>query len=521
MSIPLDPNINETTYKNPIIHADYSDPDVIRVGDDYFLVASSFNCVPGLPILHSKDLVNWKIVNYAVKRLPSPEYDIPQIGKGIWAPAIRYHNGLFYIYFSMPDDGIYCCYSDDPFGKWSDLILVKKAKGWIDPCPFWDDDGQAYLVNAFAKSRIGFNSKLCISRLSEDGLKVLDEGRIVFDGTQTQPTIEGPKLYKRNGYYYIFAPAGGVKHGWQTVLRSRNIYGPYEEKIVMHQGDTEINGPHQGAWVETENGEHWFVHFQDKGPYGRVVHLQPLTWLEDDWCIIGIDQNGDGIGEPVLEYKKPSTSGKSSGFFIECSDHFDKENLSLAWQWHANPQDERFYIDCERSILRLFAVGNKKDKTVINSLFYIPNLLLQKIPAETFEAVTKMRISFKSCSSLAGLVVSGYRYSAIGLMKKEDGIWLVQLLGEISENVVEKIVEEKKVEAEEIYLRLLMQKGALCRFSFSLDGKDFEEFGVKFVPKEDIWTGSKIGLFCVNMSENEGIFKDDIAEFDYFIVGKA
>lgn len=133
-----------------------------------------------------------------------------------------------------------------------DIHLVKAAKGWIDPCPFWDEDGNAYLVNAFAKSRIGFNSKLCVSRLSADGLRVLDEGKIVFDGAKTQPTIEGPKLYKRNGYYYIFAPAGGVKFGWQTVLRSKDIYGPYEEKIVLHQGKTKINGPHQGAWVETE-----------------------------------------------------------------------------------------------------------------------------------------------------------------------------------------------------------------------------------------------------------------------------
>lgn len=508
-------------YKNPIIHADYSDPDVIRVGNDYFLVASSFNCVPGLPILHSKDLINWRIINYAVERLPSPEYDLPQMGKGIWAPAIRYHNGLFYVYFSIPDDGIYCCYTDDPFGKWSDIVLVKKAKGWIDPCPFWDEDGQVYLVNAFAKSRIGFNSKLCISKLSEDGLKVLDEGKIVFDGTKTQPTIEGPKLYKRNGYYYIFAPAGGVKYGWQTVLRSKNIYGPYEEKIVMHQGNTQINGPHQGAWVETDTGEHWFIHFQDKGPYGRVVHLQPLTWLEDGWCIIGVDQNGDGIGEPVLEYKKPSTSGKSEDFHIECSDHFDKENLSLVWQWHANPQDKWFYIDCKKSLLRLFALGNKKDEdSIIDSLFYMPNLLLQKILKQTFEVVTKMKISFNSHGSLAGLIVSGYRYSAIGLMKKEDGIWIVQILGEISENVVEKIVEKKKIDTEAIYLKLFMQEDALCRFSFSLDGKHFEKFGVEFVPREDIWTGSKIGIFCVNIEGKQGICEEDFAEFDYFIVNK-
>ncbi|ADL43390.1 glycoside hydrolase family 43 [Caldicellulosiruptor obsidiansis OB47] len=504
-------------YKNPIIHADYSDPDVIRVGNDYFLVASSFNCVPGLPILHSKDLVHWRLVNYAVKKLPSPEYDTPQIGKGIWAPAIRYHNGRFYIYFSMPDDGIFCCYTDDPFGKWSDIVLVKRAKGWIDPCPFWDDDGKAYLVNAFAKSRVGFNSKLCISRLSEDGLSVLDEGRIIFDGSVTQPTIEGPKLYKRNGYYYIFAPAGGVKNGWQTVLRSKDIYGPYEEKIVMHQGNTSINGPHQGAWVETEKGEHWFVHFQQKGPYGRIVHLQPMTWFEDDWCIIGVDQNQDGIGEPVLEYRKPSTEEESCHFYIECSDHFDKEELSLAWQWHANPKDEWYIIDNKKSVLKLFAVC-KSSLQQEKSIFYMPNLLLQKIPAEEFEVVTKMKVNFNTKGTFSGLIVSGYKYSAIGIEKREDGNYLIQILGEVSGNkVYEKITVSEKINQNEIYLKLRMRKCANSEFLYSFDGTEFFKFGIEFVPKEDIWTGSKVGLFCVNRDVEGKVLEKDFAEFDYFI----
>jgi len=505
------------TYKNPIIHADYSDPDVIRVGNDYFLVASSFNCVPGLPILHSKDLVHWRLVNYAVKKLPSPEYDTPQIGKGIWAPAIRYHNDRFYIYFSIPDDGIFCCYTDDPFGKWSDIVLIKRAKGWIDPCPFWDDDGKAYLVNAFAKSRVGFNSKLCISRLSEDGLSVLDEGRIVFDGSVTQPTIEGPKLYKKNGYYYIFAPAGGVKNGWQTVLRSKDIYGPYEEKVVMHQGNTSINGPHQGAWVETEKGEHWFVHFQQKGPYGRIVHLQPMTWFEDDWCIIGVDQNQDGIGEPVLEYRKPSTEEESCHFYIECSDHFDKEELSLAWQWHANPKDEWYIVDNKKSVLKLFAVCESSLQQE-KSIFYMPNLLLQKIPAEEFEVVTKMKVNFNTKGTFSGLIVSGYKYSAIGIEKREDSNYLIQILGEVSGNkVYEKITVSEKINQNEIYLKLRMRKCANSEFLYSFDRTEFFKFGIEFVPKEDIWTGSKVGLFCVNRDVEGKVFEKDFAEFDYFI----
>ncbi|MFR5772328.1 MAG: glycoside hydrolase 43 family protein [Lachnospirales bacterium] len=202
------------TYKNPILLSDYSDPDVIRVGKDFYMVASSFTYFPGLPVLHSRDLVNWEIISYAVDKLPFDDYDVPQHGKGVWAPSIRYHNGMFYVYFATPDEGIFVSTTDDPYGKWN-LKLVKKSCGWIDTCPFWDEDGQAYLIRGVAKSRIGYKSKLFLHKMSADGMELLDDGVLVFDGRINQPTIEGPKMYKRNGYYYIFAPAGGVQHGWQ------------------------------------------------------------------------------------------------------------------------------------------------------------------------------------------------------------------------------------------------------------------------------------------------------------------
>jgi beta-xylosidase len=270
------------TYKNPVLHADYSDPDVVRVGDDFYLAASSFNAAPGLPILHSKDLVNWELLAYALKEQPPADvYSKPQHGKGVWAPAIRYHNGQLYIYYADPDYGIYMVKARNAAGPWSPPLLVKAAKGWIDPCPLWDDDGSAYLVNAMAASRSGIKSILVVSRMSADGTRLLDDGILVFDGHDKNPTIEGPKFYKRNGYYYIFAPAGGVETGWQLALRSRNVYGPYEPRVVLAQGKTQINGPHQGGWVETLPGQPWFIHFQDKGAYGRVVHLQPVRWIDD------------------------------------------------------------------------------------------------------------------------------------------------------------------------------------------------------------------------------------------------
>lgn len=242
------------TYKNPIINADYSDPDAVRVGDDYYLVSSSFEDVPGLPVLHSKDLVNWTIICHALKRQPPFEhFSIPRHGEGVWAPAIRFHKGEFYIYYPDPDFGIYLVKAKNPAGPWSDPVLVQGGKGLIDPCPLWDDDGTVYLVHGWAGSRAGIKSIITIKKLNAEGTKVIDDGVIVYDGHETDPTIEGPKLYKRNGYYYIFAPAGGVPSGWQLVLRSKNIYGPYERRVVMDKGKSIYKRPAPGCMGNNTN----------------------------------------------------------------------------------------------------------------------------------------------------------------------------------------------------------------------------------------------------------------------------
>lgn len=329
-------DLGNGTYKNPVLYSDYSDPDVIRVGDDYFMTASSFNEIPGLPILHSKDMVNWKLVNYAITDLiPKETYKVPQRGNGVWAPSIRFHKGEYFIYWGDPDFGVFMVKTKDPLGKWEEPVWVMEGKGLIDTCPLWDDDGNAYLVHGWAGSRAGVKSILTINKMNPEGTKVLDKGVHIFDGHDAHPTVEGPKFYKRNGYYYIFAPAGGVATGWQLVLRSKNIYGPYEEKIVLEQGKSKINGPHKGAWVDTPNGQDWFYHFQDVDAGGRLVHLQPMKW-EKDWPVIGIDTDKNGIGEPVLTHKKPEV-GKI--FPIETpaeSDEFNDDKIGLQWQWSAN-----------------------------------------------------------------------------------------------------------------------------------------------------------------------------------------
>ena len=267
----MDARTDRDTYTNPVICLDYSDPDVVRTGNDYWMTASSFNCIPGLPILHSTDLVHWEIVNYALDSLvPEEHYSMVQHGKGVWAPCIKFHDGWYYIYWGDPDFGIFMVKTQDPRGKWSEPVLVKAGKGLIDPSPLWDDDGKVYLAHAWAASRSGLNSIISVFEMNEEGTECISDEVMVFDGNRDgHHTVEGAKIYKRNGWYYIFAPAGGVATGWQLVMRSRSVYGPYEARNVMEQGDTDINGPHQGAWVDTPSGENWFIHFQEKQPFGR------------------------------------------------------------------------------------------------------------------------------------------------------------------------------------------------------------------------------------------------------------
>lgn len=514
-------------YRNPVLHADYSDPDVCAVGEDYFLTASSFNCTPGLPILHSKDLVNWKIVNYALKKVePVEYYNEARHGKGVWAPSIRFHEGMYYIYWGDPDFGIFMVKTRDPYGEWDAPVLVKAGKGMIDPCPLWDDDGRVYLAHAWAGSRAKFNSVLTVCELNKEGTAVISDPVLVFDGNDgINHTIEGAKFYKRNGFYYLFAPAGGVVSGWQLVMRSKNVYGPYEARIVMAQGKTDINGPHQGGWVDTPAGESWFLHFQDKGAYGRVLHLNPMKWI-NDWPVIGVDKDGDGCGDPVSRYRKPKTD---KTYPIETpveSDEFDTRKLGLQWEWHANYQDV-FGFTTNMGYARIY--GHELSSHFKN-FWEVPNLLMQKFPAEEFTATAKLKVSAKDDGQLSGLIIMGWDYSWIGVEKQGEKFLLKQAVckdaeqGNLEQVSTLAVLEpSRKFEAglfpnyeREIYIRVHVDKGAYCRFSYSLDGKKFTEAGTLFKARQGKWIGAKVGMFSVTPHGKERGWVD----VDWFRVEK-
>lgn len=515
------------TYKNPVLYADYSDPDVCRVGEDYYLTSSSFNCLPGLQILHSKDLVNWQFCSAAIPYALYPYTDSrPQQGNRIWAPSIRHHNGEFYIFWGDPDYGAYMTKAKDIKGPWSEPVLVKPGKGVIDCCPLWDEDGKVYMVHAYAGSRAGFKSVLAICELNPEATKAITQSRIVFDGHDGQETSEGPKFYKYKGYYYIFHPAGGVPTGWQTVQRSRNVYGPYEYKVVMAQGKTKINGPHQGGWVDTPTGEHWFLHFQDVGAYGRLALLQPMKWV-NGWPVIGIDKDGDGCGEPVLTYKKPNVGTVYPICTPQEDDEFNGLTLSPQWQWNANINEKWAYFAGSKGFIRLYSYPVPTD---YKSLWDVSNLLLQKTPAPEFTVTTKLTFkpSPKYKGERTGLVVMGMDYCGLLLENTDKGIVLSQVECEKADRSgTETVNETKELKDGTIYLRAKFYVGGIikeseggsdqlvkCDMSYSSNGKNFKSLGKTFKVKEGKWIGAKVGIFCTRPAivTNDG----GCSEVDWF-----
>lgn len=509
------PDNGDGTYTNPVLYADYSDPDAIRVGDDYYLVASSFNCIPGLPVLHSRDLVNWELISYALpKQPPFDVFDKVQHGGGVWAPCIRYHKNEYYIYYPDPDSGIYMVKADSPVGPWSEPLLVQPGKGLIDPSPLWEVDGKAFLVYAFAGSRAGVKSVIMICRMNPDGTKLLGNSVMLFDGHKDHPTVEGPKIYKRNNFYYIFAPAGGVPTGWQMVMRSKNIFGPYETKIVMSRGKTDINGPHQGAWIDTKTGENWFLNFQDLGPYGRVVHLNPIKWI-GDWPVIGVDTDGDGTGEPVRTFKKPNVGKTYPKMTPPESDEFNGSELGLQWQWHANYHTSWGYPSGNLGFFRLNCIPRPPDAV---NLWNISNLLLQKFPAPEFTATAKLTFDARFDGEEIGLVVMGMDYGTLSLKRDNSKLEVRTLFCKQADKAgKEEITEAKPVVSSTIYFRVQVHKGAECSFSYSIDGESFTAIGNSFKAREGRWIGAKLGFFALR----NGVINDaGSADIDWFRIDK-
>jgi len=493
-----------TQLSNPVLDADWPDPDVVRVGADYYLVASSFNRVPGLPVLHSTDLVSWELVTNAVRELPPVEdYAVPRHGSGVWAPSLRFHDRTYFIVYPDPDHGIYVLTAQDPRGEWSLPHRLMAGTGLIDPCPLWDDDGRTYLVHAWAKSRSGVANRLTVVEVSEDVRDVVGTPRTVVDGDELPGyrALEGPKFYKRDGWYWIFAPAGGVATGWQSVFRSRSPYGPYEARIVLEQGGTPVNGPHQGAWVDTPTGEHWFLHCQDRGVFGRVVHLQPVTWGEDGWPRIGATR-ANGRGEPVPTLPVPTTGVTASGTEGQRepnrSDDFTGAVLGPQWHWQANPRSDWAQLPGDGTLHLAVAAVDR------GNLRELPRVLSQQLPGRPSEVTTSLRLESDVIGARAGLLVLGIDYAWIGLVQRPAGRHLVcrrMALARAEETLAQQMLPMASPDAPSgapgVSVRAATDVNGLVTFSWSLDDRaTWHDVPDPFQAVPGQWIGAEIGLFA-------------------------
>ncbi len=472
-------------YKNPILHADYSDPDVIRKDGDFYMISSSFTYLPGIPVLRSRDLVHWEIIGHAAERLPFPRYDRPAHRCGTWAPSLRYHNGLFYVYVCLPDEGLLAFTAEDPAGKWG-CHYVKDVTGWIDPCPLFDEDGQTWLVHAEAASRAGIGNILFLHRMSPDGLQVLDKGRILYDGnTHGDTTVEGPKFYKRKGMYWVLCPAGGVKGGYQLALRSEKIEGPYERRVVLSRGISPVNGPHQGGLVDDGLGRDWFIHFQDREAYGRVPHLQPVTW-EEGWPVMG-DQ-----GTPVAEGE---ISLPEAPAFIAASDDF-AEGIGLQWQWQANPNPA--WYQAMKPGLRLWCAPAE-------NAFRAGQFLSQVMQAENFDMDAAVTVNLRGGDE-AGVAMMGYTWYQL-FLTPEDVVLKSGTAREISrwepEEITERELARETRTSDRMLLRLRVRAGKVS-FLFGEEESTLRPLGEAYPMTCGGWTGARPGIFAINTRGRRG-----------------
>lgn len=489
-------------YKNPIIMSDYSDPDVIRVGDDFYMVSSSFNHVPGVPVLHSKNLVEWEIIGHVLESIPFERFNAVCHGHGAWAPSLRFNNGKFYCLIPFPDEGIFVAETDDPYGKWSLLRPLFLGKGYEDPCPIWQD-GKCYVVFGFVKTRIGFNSKLAVFETDEELKTTATEYKEIYDGHDISPNIEGPKFYKRDKYIYILCPAGGVGTGWQVALRSENIYGPYQTKIIMVQGGSDVNGPHQGALIDLDDGgEKWaFIHFQQMGAYGRIIHLQPAEW-RGGWVFCGECHDSNLPGNPVKFGEYPVQI--ATGAAINPSDEFDGDRLSPVWQTPAN-RGENWYLFKQGLRLNCVYYGG-------NSLANVPQLFMQKILYANFSVNVKCKLNLVNDGDEAGFVMFGREYTYVCVVRRDGQNYLEIRKGSVDGGDDELLAKTRPY--DENYLNIKVsakyEEYQKLAYRYTFGGSAFTH---KFYATPGVWVGAKMGVYARSSAQSKGY-----ATFKYFRV---
>jgi beta-xylosidase len=495
------------TYANPILPGDYSDIDAIRVDSDYYAISSTFQFSPGVIILHSKDLINWRILGHVTDDLNriSPELNwdrMNRYGRGIWAGAIRHHHGKFWVYFCTPEEGIFMSTATRPEGPWQPLYKIWGISGWDDCCPFWDEDGQGYLVASNFENKY----KIHLFKLSEDGMRLDFHSDSVIHQSKGS---EANKIYKIQGYYYHFYSEVNSEGRVAMMERSRNIYGPFEIKQLNHVNPAKDKEPNQGSLIQNASGDWWFLTHQGSGDWeGRAVCLLPVFWI-NGWPVIGYP-GADTIGNMVWSAKKPIEGHPF--IFPQTNDDFNQDSLSVQWEWNYQPRKEKWSLSERRGFLRLHAfipakTNNKKNP--YNLFYKAGNTLTQRsMRTPCNEVRIKLDISGMADGQRAGLVHFSATYRSIGI-KQKSGIRSLIYEVDGREAKGPTIIDTA------IWFKSVWGYDGISRFAYSLDGKKYTLFGPAYQLGWGFYRGDRIGIFSYNQNQEKGYVDVDFFNYDF------
>lgn len=510
------------TYRNPILNADYPDVDIERVGETFYMITSTNHYAPGMTLLESKDLINWRLFGHVWDKLTwEPKYNWDRMGGyryGVWAGDLAYHDDKWYCYFIDSTSGLYVSTAYEITGPWSQPIRMLEKKAWTDPAVFWDkQEHQAYLICNFGRDESVKNQRVNQTRLfkmSWDGLRLLDEGQAIYHG----PGTEAAKIYKVDGLFYIFLAEWRRNDRKQIVLRGKNLYGPFERKVLMEKGDVVQRSVCQGALVQAADGSWWCSHqlvqnrAKSKGDLagpttgesyeGRSQWLVPVEW-KDRWPILGEDPDGNGIGNTVHRCHKPI-----KGFPVvapQTDDQFDSSKLGPQWQWNHNPRDSHWSLTERPGWLRLKAGVPVGDGGFWNAA----NTISQRIMGKGKGVATaKVDISGMKPGQHAGFCHHSGQYVLLGISVDDDGT------KRLCFNNNGKQTEGPDVTADVIYYRTDID-GDRAVFYYSFNGETWKRFGDEFKLKFGRWRGDRLGFYCWNDELDAGYIDIDWFSYKY------
>lgn len=491
---------SDGSYLNPIITADFSDIDCIRVGEDYYAISSTFQFSPGMTLLHSKDLVNWEICANIVADLTqiSPELNwdrMNRYARGIWAGTLRHHAGRFYLFFGTPDEGFFMSSSPSPAGPWEPLSCLLSERGWDDCSVIWDEDGKAW----FAGTHFSDGYKSYIFEMSADGKSIdLDSRRLINEGNRR----EASKLIKVGEWYYlIFSEHIAGVGRYVLAKRSKLASGPYEEERQLALPSLEANEPNQGGIVQGPDGKWYFLTHHGSGDWsGRIVSLLPVTWI-DGWPVIGeVLPSGLGTMQWSAPMPKLGGGGQLAGagdrqltgvedrLRIQRSDEFSDDELGPQWQWNYQPREGYFSLSERPGWLRLKAFRPLQEGNLLKA----GNTLTQRsFRQESSTVVVRLDLSSMADGMRCGLGHFSKQYSSLGVVQR-DGRRYIEFGSNGSYSV------GPALDGEILYIKSDWGLDGLSHYYYSSDGESFLPFGEDYQLSWGNYRGDRIAIFCFN-----------------------